>query len=309
MPAPLIPQEVFLLERYSSLEYFGGMRDAFAACVKAAEDALSEYMKHLPPDYRSRPLWQQPDRVWGERVIPNMQWAREGLNNGYIRISHGDLDALGMAGNVGTTFAGISRDYSADWMTKPFYDEFDRQWSNASEPASNIKFTALAQWCAGDLTTEYTDHDRGALDAPLSWPQYRLNLNVRVKTDEKVPQDGIYLPDDERACAQLLIKGYEAWGAFVPRGPEIPLTLRRSTTWTLVERIADSGGGVPGATDPIVAGVRLRCDANQPCPREGYWFTPAKLGSRRRFKQGETMPEFKADYGLTIWQWDENQTD
>jgi hypothetical protein len=33
MSAPLIPQEIYLLERYSSLEYFGRMRDAFAACA------------------------------------------------------------------------------------------------------------------------------------------------------------------------------------------------------------------------------------------------------------------------------------
>ena len=52
----------------------------------------------------------------------------------------------------------------------------------------------------------------------------------------------------------------------------------------------------------------LRCDANHPCPREGYWFTPAKAGSRRWFKQGDLMPEFKSDYGLTIWQWDEDQS-
>jgi hypothetical protein len=45
-----------------------------------------------------------------------------------------------------------------------------------------------------------------------------------------------------------------------------------------------------------------------PCPREGYWFNPAEIGSRRHFQQGETMPEFKSDYGLTIWQWDENQS-
>ena len=52
----------------------------------------------------------------------------------------------------------------------------------------------------------------------------------------------------------------------------------------------------------------LRCEANQPCPREGYWFTPAKAGSRRLFKQGEVMPDLKSDYGLTIWQWDADQT-
>jgi hypothetical protein len=50
-----------------------------------------------------------------------------------------------------------------------------------------------------------------------------------------------------------------------------------------------------------------RCEANQPCPRDGYWFTPAQVGSRRHFKAGEVMPEFKSDYGATIWQWDAKQ--
>jgi hypothetical protein len=55
-------------------------------------------------------------------------------------------------------------------------------------------------------------------------------------------------------------------------------------------------------------GQRLRCEANQPCPREGFWFTPARAGSRRFFKAGEVMPEIGGDYGATVWQWDENQT-
>lgn len=54
------------------------------------------------------------------------------------------------------------------------------------------------------------------------------------------------------------------------------------------------------------AGEHGRCEAGQPCPREGYWFTPAQAGSRRFFKAGEVMPEFKSDYGATIWQWDQN---
>jgi hypothetical protein len=52
---------------------------------------------------------------------------------------------------------------------------------------------------------------------------------------------------------------------------------------------------------------RLRCEAGQPCPQEGYWFTPASPASRRAFKRGEVMPEFKSGYGLTIWQWDDTQ--
>lgn len=89
MSAPLTPQEIYLLERYSSLEYFGAMRDHFAAMLKATHDALDEFMKRVPPDYRSLHTSQQPDVVWGERVIPNLQWVLDGLNKAYIRIAHG----------------------------------------------------------------------------------------------------------------------------------------------------------------------------------------------------------------------------
>jgi hypothetical protein len=52
---------------------------------------------------------------------------------------------------------------------------------------------------------------------------------------------------------------------------------------------------------------RIRAEAGLPCPREGYYFTPARIGSRRFFKQGEIMPEVGGDYGATIWQWDGQQ--
>lgn len=48
----------------------------------------------------------------------------------------------------------------------------------------------------------------------------------------------------------------------------------------------------------------LRVLGGQPCPKEGTWFSPAKMDSARRFKAGEIMPSFDAsEYGATIWQW------
>jgi hypothetical protein len=47
--------------------------------------------------------------------------------------------------------------------------------------------------------------------------------------------------------------------------------------------------------------------AGQPCPREGFWFTPAQTHSRRYFQQGEVMPSFPSAYGATVWQWDHKQ--
>ena len=52
----------------------------------------------------------------------------------------------------------------------------------------------------------------------------------------------------------------------------------------------------------------LRCEAGQPCPKGGWWQTPAGGGIRRRFEAGAVMPELASDYGLTIWQWDALQS-
>jgi hypothetical protein len=54
--------------------------------------------------------------------------------------------------------------------------------------------------------------------------------------------------------------------------------------------------------------LRLRCEAGEPCPRAGWWVTPAMSDSRRRFREGEVMPDLNSNYGTTIWQWDDNQT-
>ncbi|MCF7752729.1 DUF1911 domain-containing protein [Bacillus subtilis subsp. subtilis] len=49
--------------------------------------------------------------------------------------------------------------------------------------------------------------------------------------------------------------------------------------------------------------------ASEPVPRDGWWYTPARLGSRRYFKQGEVFPNIvDTDYGNTFWIWDRDQT-
>jgi hypothetical protein len=310
MATPLNAQEVYLLERFSSLAYFGGMRDQFTAMVRAADDALAKFMQNLPPDYRGRPLHEQPDSVWGERVLPNLQWTLNGLNDGYINLSQGDWGALRTTGNVSSAFAGISRDFPWDWMPEPFQSRYDAQRRLCSKSSFNISITSLAQWRPGSLTTRYTDDNRGPLAAPPSWPKYRLVPSMRVKTDDKIPRNGVYLPDIDGSCAQVLIEGYEAWGATVLRNPNDPESQafdRKTTTWTLVERIADTGGGIPGDADPIKAGVLLRAMAGEVCPRTGYWFTPARQNSRAHFEAGQTMPDVGGTWGATIWQWDEQQ--
>nr|WP_257219922.1 hypothetical protein [Acinetobacter sp. YH12239] len=67
------PQEIFLLERYSSAEYFKEPVDAFEQTLTAAERALELFMSDLPYDYRDRHISEQPDVIWGEHVLPNFR--------------------------------------------------------------------------------------------------------------------------------------------------------------------------------------------------------------------------------------------
>ena len=308
MATPLHPQEIFLLERYSSLEYFERMRDEFAMMVKVGDEALAAFMTNLPPDYRSWPLFKQPDAVWGERILPNLHWTLAGLNDGFVQLTHGDFAGLGMAGNVTTAFNGIRRDYSTDWMSAAAQAQWTLHEDACDMRSFNIDITSHGDWTQGALTARYHEV-RGPLNVPPTWPVYRLNPAVRVRSGDKVLANGVYLPDADSSAAQFLVKDDEAWEADIttPESLKSPQRNSQPTTWTLVERIANSGGGIPGASDPILAGVRMRCLAGQPCPQAGYWFTPARTNSRRSFRSGELMPEVGGDYGVTIWQWDEVQ--
>jgi hypothetical protein len=314
MVASLDPQEIYLLERYSSVEYFGEMRDAWAAMVAHAERCLDAFVNDLPSNYRKRQLPEQPDIVWGERVLVNFRYTRDNLVAEFIKLTHGDMNALSWANGVHNDFAGFSRDYSSEWMDEPNVakvipngsEEFWRLLREASERASNIAPTFHTHWTVGALTSRYGS-SRGPLNAPTEWPTYHLKPGVRVETGKPISRSGVYLPAATDSCAALLIEGQEAYPANIGADKWGHAISEQATTWTLIERVSDTGGGKPGSADPIEAGVRLRCEAGQPCPREGYWFTPARINSRRHFNAGEVMPDVGGDYGSTIWQWDASQ--
>lgn len=56
---------------------------------------------------------------------------------------------------------------------------------------------------------------------------------------------------------------------------------------------------------PATAPVRI--SGGEACVRGGFYFTPARVDSRRRFSVGEIVPEYESQYGRTIWQWDASQ--
>lgn len=52
-----------------------------------------------------------------------------------------------------------------------------------------------------------------------------------------------------------------------------------------------------------------RVPAGKPCPRSGWWYTPAQAGSRRHFKQGDVFQKIeRTDYGETFWLWSPDQS-
>jgi len=311
MPSPLIPQEIYLLERYSSAEYFKLLWDAFAATVQAAEDGLAEVMRTLPPDYRRRPRWQQPDITWGTVVLPNFRDTLQMVEEAYFALLGGQCSAIGIAGNVNTAFAGQGRDFPYDWMPEPFASKFSEYGRLARRYARNIAFTDQIGWNMGDLTTRYSPDSRGPLAPPPTWPIYRLNAKVRVATDEEIPVTGVYLPDADEASAQFFCAGTYATDASTGYDPKTTQNINDvDTVWTLIKRVADSGGGTgsgPQNTSSVPTS-RPNVPAGHPCPEAGWWFTAAKPDSRRYFKQGETMPKVGGDYGQTFWQWSPDQS-
>ena len=60
------PQVVYLLEKYTSLDYMAQLRDIWGEMVGHLDQCFSQFMHNLPSDYRNRPLPEQPDRSWGD---------------------------------------------------------------------------------------------------------------------------------------------------------------------------------------------------------------------------------------------------
>lgn len=299
------PQEIYLLERYSSPAYFKEMRDAFAMMLEAAEYALELFVNDLPFDYRNRPINRQPDIVWGERVLPNLRSTLDSLNVGYQELLNGDLAAIGYGGNVKSDFRAISMDYDIDWMPKQQQVDYDKWERRAAMLAFNMEITSYFGWKIGSLTERYTTESRGPLNPPESWPIYRLNPQYSVELDEIVPVAGIYVPDRADASAQVLLDGMLANEAYVGYDPETMQAVGMApVTWMLAERIADSGGGSQN-----VAPKRLRCESGKPCPQTGYWWSPSSKDVKY-FKAGDIMPKMKRLEWQTIWYFNEtNQLD
>ena len=195
---------------------------------------------------------------------------------------------------------------------KDEYELVDRDDSHVGDNGDGIKFAAK----------------HGVLLPPADFPKHNVDRSLTARPGEPCPRNGVWVPaqwaDDHAGDFSLAfcMQGRPMQPAYQVLGLEkhviseaepehgleefasySPKTKAVDTTWYFVEKAAS--GVLQPAADKTTP--RLRCEAGQPCPREGWWFTPAKANSRRHFKPGELMPAFSTDYGATIWQWDEQQ--
>ncbi len=297
------PQEIYLLERFSSAEYFKKLIDAFQNMLNAAEEALYIFMQDLPYNYRSRHISEQPDIVWGEHVLPNFRTTNQTLKMAYQQLLDGDLTALQYSANVNVCFRGQTADYLADWMDEEHYKLFNDWQNEASLYASNISITSINHWNFGSLTFEYQIESRGKLDLPDSLPVYKIRSQITVKTGEEVLQDGIYIPAISDASAQLMFKGYDA--AEVKVGLDElgqQYKYKEDTVWTLVERIADEGESSEAKK------TRLKGYSGDICPESGNWWSPANQSQYHHFEKGEIFPKIeKNEWGETVWYMEVNK--
>ena len=314
MTTPLIPQEIYLLERYTSVESLEQVRDAWRAMLDYTEALYDRFMHQLPPDYRNRPLPEQPDSAWGEVVLPNFRGTMQWLDDACIkRVNNDFLCYKGF--NLRGDIRGQS-EYWSGWMNEvepgaedKYYDLLHR----AGDLAEPIEMASGGGWQAGDFTTRYKDvFPTLPLNPPPSWPVYRLNTQVTVKSGERTPVTGFYLPDVDNSVPRFLIKRDDDWGLArkaVISNPDGTYGDSLPCTWTLIERIADSGGGTPGQDNASGSDARIqRVPGGQTCPVSGWWHTLAVANSRRYFKQGDTMPDIAgSSYGDTYWLWDADQ--
>ena len=177
--------------------------------VKHVDECLNKFVARLPADYHNRPLPEQPDIVWGDRVLPNFRNTLQSLNDGFILLSHGDFSGLNCAHGPLNDFKG-QLDSWAGWMTETDEIWYSELLHKAVQMASNITATESASWSPGDLSSDYHEESRVPLVPPLNWPVYQSNAKISRASGDKVAISGIYVPDIENSCAEFLNANYRS---------------------------------------------------------------------------------------------------
>ncbi|MBA4055224.1 MAG: hypothetical protein C0490_10965 [Marivirga sp.] len=302
--------QVRLLQLFSSPDYFASMRDNWQKMVEHVESCLNVYMSNLPHNYRSKPLPEQPDVVWGHRVLPNFRHTLNGLNYGFILLTHGDTSGLGYAHSVRSDFKG-QMDFWSGWMGSDNEKTYEDELYSTLLIAKNICFTESADW--PELSPHQYPKELEIINQYR--PQFfRINREIHIKSGDKVVTSGIYIPDIDYGCPQFLgthlksapltsiiINVQELFNPETGEKYDEQKTYKDvPCTWYLVETF--EANPTTKHSDEKIDPQLIRILGGEICPQTGFYFTPAAPDSRKHFAQGEIMPSIFSDYGKTIWQ-------
>lgn len=255
--AILHPLECYMLEHYSSPEYFALTRDAVIAWIDAHEAAYSRISTTIEPRRRAGRTWQQVDVVWGGTVLPNIRPQRAEYMAAYIKRINGDPSAFYAGGAMAVNNRGICEFWDG-WMT----DEERNTIANLGGTATELDFrlaTTGEYWGEGILTYLGQGSIYHCSELPTRIPRYELDDSVRLEKDQRVTQVGLYLPDVEHAAARLLYPTQFEGGVKalqgIARTKEVSETGQphhdwveegwAETGWTLIRRVENEFIEVP----------------------------------------------------------------
>ncbi|MEE3664563.1 hypothetical protein V2I52_22020 [Brenneria sp. g21c3] len=324
--AILHPQECYLLERYTSVDYYRRRWEAYNAFVEHCEQQVELFMQNLPADLRRRPAWEQIDIIWQNRVLPNIRDTLSGLDRSYVRLQHNDPNAYITGGGVNSDNKGLTDYWPERWMSPPALQRYSDLFSLGSMLDMMVHGTVSSNWDEGNLTYLYSEQFFGPLDLPAQIPRYRLDTSVVLGPNDPVTVTGIYLPDVEYACAQFF-HPFSYLPHVAPQGkarsdyisPEGKRDYHWEqienvpATWTLIRRVENEFIPVPPqgffpAAHPdelyrwpereqaLLAGrqTHLTLLSGTVCPYGGVWSTyQAGRIERQHFAQGDILPQWQ----------------
>lgn len=337
----------WLLQKWSSYTVWAHYARQFDVFVKAYEEALASWPEgERPPEYNMRFAYQAQDlylkglaalargnrSVWRER------------EDGYL----GSAVGKSYSAMQGVTSEEINKYDGGErgvplYTTWTHRLEQLRLLKDAASPEGACLIYETGPVYADWHPTATVDSED--VEAYLANPRFGANLgplpthcpatpepcNIVAESGERIPKDGIWeLVLPHRAPGETDALNYFVKGAVTPwiddpnYGYEPGKQHVLPATWRLVWEdtrycdgvIPDESAYLNPVVEPVSSPEQIveaapyhgRCDANQPCPRSGYWYTPAKADARRLFALGEIMPNFpNSAYGATIWYWDADQ--
>jgi hypothetical protein len=164
---------------------------------------------------------------------------------------------------------------------------------------------------------------------PSQFPIFAPDKSRPIKSGEKTPWTGVWIPAeglDRRSltfaieglpmtCSWRIVQSLEENEAELLKNPKYHLDeyglivdeedevinseqtcAIEEMTWYPLIQITETE--IQVQKHDVVRG-------GQPCPRDGYWWSPANKSEGGIFKKGDTMPDFpESDFGLTFWYWE-----